>query len=87
MVDSRFRTGYASLVGGWRRHGLKETTMNAVTIRYQVISNRRSGTLATKEKTFKTHEAMEKWVARQEALAEEERSGFVGVSAYSYDQR
>lgn len=56
-----------------------------VTIRYESIVRRNPmGALVVKERTFASETAMQKWVARQESLAEAERGGFVGVVAYSY---
>jgi len=57
--------------------------MASVTIRYQAFN--RKGELVTRERSFPSETAMERWVRRQEALAEEERGGFIGVSAYSRD--
>lgn len=53
-----------------------------VTIRYQSI-DRRNGNLVTRERSFPTEVAMQKWVAKEEAKAEEERGGFVAVLAYA----
>jgi hypothetical protein len=55
-----------------------------MTIRYQAI-DRRTGELVTRERSFATEAEMQRWVARQERLAEAERGGFVGVLAYSND--
>jgi len=57
-----------------------------VTIRYQTI-DRRSGLPVTRERSFPSETAMEKWVARQEALAEQERGGFIGVTAFATEDR
>ena len=54
----------------------------SVTIRYQTITRK---DLVTRERTFPTQAAMERWVRTQERLAEAERGGFVGVTAYSFD--
>jgi hypothetical protein len=59
--------------------------MATVTIRYQTTG--RTGALVTRERTFPSEPKMQRWVARQEALAEEDRCGFVGVLAYSYDRQ
>lgn len=57
-----------------------------VTIRYESINRRQPmGALVVRERTFASEDAMQKWVARQESLAEAERGGFVGVVAYSYE--
>lgn len=62
--------------------------MSEVTIRYQVITRRRSGpaTIETREKTFASEGKMERWISKEEAKAEEERGGFVGVLAYSFNR-
>lgn len=56
-----------------------ETPSREVTIRYQV-SNRQWRT-ETKEKTFKSEAAMQKWVAKQE-----EKDNWCGIIAYSYEE-
>lgn len=52
-----------------------------VTIRYKTINAH--GAIATREKTFKTQKAMERWVAKQE---EDERGHFRGVDSYSFSE-
>lgn len=49
-------------------------------IQYQAINRR--GEIETRQKDFTTERARDKWIDRQEALAEEERSGFLGVTAW-----
>lgn len=55
---------------------------NDIRIRYQTI-DRRQGAIIVRERSFPTAKAMETWIAKQEALAEAERGGFLGVLAYS----
>lgn len=51
-----------------------------ITLRYNVFD--RNDRLVTKEKTFKSEEALQRWTEKQE----NDNPKWAGVEAYSYDE-